>query len=252
MADVVADDVAAEGNHRRVADDAVLEDRDVGGAAADVDQRHARFFFFVRQHRGGGSEGLEDQLIHFEVGLLDALVNVLRRRRLASDDVEVGLQTHTGHADGVFDALLVVHGELLWNDVQNLLTWLHHELAHVLDERLDVLLADFRFKVLAGDHAAVLEGLDVLPGDADVHELDLGTHLHLGFLNRLLDRRHRAVDVGHHAAGHPHRLAASEAEQFNFPEFVLAPDEAGDFGGPDVEADDDFTRGLCVCVVHHG
>ena len=75
----------------------------------------------------------------------------------------------------------------LRNHVQDFFSRLHHELVHVLDEGFDVVLANLRFEVFSGDQSAVLETLDVLAGDADVHQADLGTHLLLSLLNGLLD-----------------------------------------------------------------
>ena len=159
---------------------------------------------------------------------------------LAGDDVEVRLEAHTAHADGVLDALFVVDRELLGDDVEDFFSRLHHELVHVLDEGFNVVLADLRFKVFPGDESAVLQALDVLAGDADVDEADLGADLLLSLLNRLLDGRHGAVDVGDHATRDTHRLAAAVAEQLDFAKLVFLPNEAGNLRGSDVEADNDF------------
>ena len=252
LADVVADDVATEGNDRGVADDAVLENGDVRCTASDVDQGHACFFFFFGEHGSGGGERLEDELVHFEASLADALVDVLGRGHLAGDDVEVGFQANAAHADGVLDALFVVHSEFLRNHVQDFFPGLHHELVHVLDEGFDVVLADFRFEVLPGDESAVLQTLDVLPRDAHVHQSDLGPHLLLGLLHGLLDGCHRAVDVGHDAARHAHRFTSAVAEQFNLAKLIFLTNEAGNFRGSDVETDDDLFRVVGELVVHHG
>ena len=68
-------------------------------------------------------------------GLADALVDVLGGH-LACDDVEVRLEAHTAHADGVLDALFVVDRELLG------MTWRISLQAasrkHVLDEGFNV------------------------------------------------------------------------------------------------------------------
>ena len=119
LTDVIADDVAAEGNDRGVADDAVLENGDVRCAASDVDQGHACFLFFLGEHRGGGGERFEDELVDFKACLADALVDVLGCGHLAGDDVEVRFEANAAHANGVLDALFVVHREFLGNDVQD-------------------------------------------------------------------------------------------------------------------------------------
>src|SRR5690606_10649826 len=49
-ADVVGHLLSGYGNHSRVADGTVVEDGDVGGAAADVDQNDASLFLFVVEY----------------------------------------------------------------------------------------------------------------------------------------------------------------------------------------------------------
>jgi hypothetical protein len=51
--DVVGDLVSGDGDHRRVLDRAVGEDRHVGRAPADVDQAHAQVALVVEEHRVG-------------------------------------------------------------------------------------------------------------------------------------------------------------------------------------------------------
>ena len=47
-------------------------------------------------------------------------------------------------------------------------------------------------------------------------------------------------------------LAAAVAQQFDFAEFIFPTDEAGNFRGANVEANDDFVGVLGDLVVHHG
>jgi hypothetical protein len=53
----------AIGMHRGVADGAAGEHRDVGGAAADVDQAHAELLLVVGQHRVAGGQLLEHDVL---------------------------------------------------------------------------------------------------------------------------------------------------------------------------------------------
>src|SRR5690606_977310 len=49
LLDIVRDNVAAERNHRGMAYDVIIKDRDIGSAPADVDQANAGLFFVVAQ-----------------------------------------------------------------------------------------------------------------------------------------------------------------------------------------------------------
>ena len=90
LSDVVADDIATEGDDSGVADDAILENRDVGGATSDVDQCDTSFFLLFRKHRSGRGQRLKDELVHLEASFADALVDVLCGGHLSCDDVEIG------------------------------------------------------------------------------------------------------------------------------------------------------------------
>ena len=62
-----------------MADRAVGEHRNVGGAAADIDQAHAEFFFVFGQHRHRRRERLQHQIADLEPAAPHAFDNVLRR-----------------------------------------------------------------------------------------------------------------------------------------------------------------------------
>ena len=179
-------------------------------------------------------------MIDIEFRFLDAPVDVADGSDLADDDVEVGFQSNAAHAHRLLDATLVVHGVFLRQDVQDFLAGLHHLAVHVLDQRIDIDLADFRFKVVAGALAARLLALDVLAGDADVHVHKDRPGGALGFFNGRADGIHGFFNVRNDPAGHPDGFALPVTEDFDFTVFIAAPDEAGDFRRADIQANDDF------------
>ena len=249
LLDVVGDGVAAERNHGRVADDALLENGNVGGAAADVDERHAGLLLFFAQDGGAGGDGLEDELIDLQAGPLDAAVDVLGRGRLSGDDVEVGFEAHAGVADGLLDAGLAVHGELLRQHVEDLLPRQHLELLHVLDELLDVLPVDFLLRLGPDQLSPMLQALNVLPRNAHVDHLDAHVGGLLGGFHGGPDGLDGLLDVGHHAAGHPDGFTPAIPDDLQLAMGILLAHDAGDFGGSDVESDDDVLGGM---VLVHG
>ena len=104
--DVVRDLVAGDRDHGGVADRAAAEHREVGGAAADVDQAHAEVLLVVGQHRIARGQLLEHDVLDLEAAALHALDDVLRRAVGAGDDVHLRLEAHARHADRIADAFL--------------------------------------------------------------------------------------------------------------------------------------------------
>ena len=70
--DVVGEVIAADGDHRGVPEAAALEDREVGGAAADVEQRDAELLLVRRQHRFGRRQLADHRIDHLDAGAVDA------------------------------------------------------------------------------------------------------------------------------------------------------------------------------------
>ena len=57
-----------------------LEDGEVGGAAADVDERDAQLLLVRREDRLGGGQLLEHGVAHLDAGAVDAGHEVLHAR----------------------------------------------------------------------------------------------------------------------------------------------------------------------------
>ena len=117
--DIVGDVIAAEADHRRVLDRAVVIDSDVGGAAADVDQHHAELALFVGKHGFGRGQRRQHHLGDVEAGAVAALDDILRRGRGAGHDMNLGFEAHAGHAERLANAVLVVDDVVLRQHVDH-------------------------------------------------------------------------------------------------------------------------------------
>ena len=135
--------IAAKRQHRGMHHRAAVKNHDVGGAAADVEQRHAEFALLGKQRRVGRGKRLEHDLERRDVGALAALGQVLAVALRRGDDMDARFQPHPGHPDRIAHALLVVDRELLRQDVQYLAIERNRDRARRVDHALDVARADF-------------------------------------------------------------------------------------------------------------
>src|SRR3954469_20466928 len=87
--DVVGEVVAADTDHGGVPQAAALVNGDVGGAAADVDERDAEFLLVLGEPRLARGELLDDRLRDLDAGAIDTGDDVLRRALAAGNDVHV-------------------------------------------------------------------------------------------------------------------------------------------------------------------
>src|SRR5437867_6560872 len=193
--DVVGDVVAAERQDRRVPDGAVAQEGDVGRAAADVDHHDAELFLVVVEHRLGGGEGLEHDVLDGEARAIHRADDVLHRGDGAGHDVHLDLEAHARHADGLEDPVSVVDDEALRQDMDDLAVLGQIDRARRLDDALHVGLA--HLVVLAGDRdgAAAVDAADVAARHPGVHARDLDARHLLGLGDGGLDRLDRRVDV---------------------------------------------------------
>ena len=174
-------------------DRALGPDRDIGGATADIDQADAEILLVVGEHRVGGSERLQHEVIDLQATAAYALDDVLRRRHRPGDDMHLRLEAEAAHADRLTDAVLVVDDEFLREDVQDLLVGRDRHRARGLDDAIDVHRR--HFLVLDRDHAIRVETLDVAAGDSRIDLFHLGVGHQLDFLDHARNRRHRLLDV---------------------------------------------------------
>ena len=175
-ADVLGDDVAAKGNHGGVLDLLVFEDGDIGSAAADVDENHAGVLFLFVEDGLCRGDRLKDHVIHLQTSTLDAFHDVFGRRGLTDNDMEVGFDFVAQHTHGIGGQLSVDVG-VLPDDVYDFLTRSHVDFKCVVAQAFQFGLGDFGLVVVAHQHAAVLQTLDVLTSDADADAVDFHARL---------------------------------------------------------------------------
>src|SRR5690606_24680696 len=235
--DVVRDLAPGDADHGGVADGVVLEHRDVRRASANVDERHAHLLLVLMQHGEGRGQRLEYDVCDVISRLLQAPVDVLRRRNESGDDVDVCLQAHAAHAHRIGHAILSIHDELLGDDVQDLAIRRHGHVRGILQDALHVALRDLSVAVGDGDDPPALEALHVIAGDTDDYAADGHARCPLGLVDGMLRGRYRLVDVHHDAAVQPFGFGHTDAQDVDAVQVVDGGHHGANLRGADVDAD---------------
>src|SRR4029434_8908611 len=94
--------------------------RTAESAPADVDHHRAQLLLVVVEHRLGGGERLEDDVLDGKTRAIHRADDVLSGSDGPGPDVPLDLEAHPRHADRLADAVAVVDDEGLRQDVNDL------------------------------------------------------------------------------------------------------------------------------------
>src|SRR5260221_634645 len=239
--DVVRDLIARNGNHGGVPDRAAAEHRDIRGAAADVDHTHPEVLLILGEHRVARGQLFQHDVVDAETAALHALDDVLCRAVGAGDDVHLGLEPHSRHADGIADAFLRIDDVFLRQDVQDLLIGGNGDRLGGIDHAFDVAL--HHLLVLDGDDAVRIEAAHVAAGNSGVDRVDFASGHELRLFDRALNGLHRGLDVDHHALLQAARWMAADADDLQRPVGFVLADDGHHLARADVEAHDEIAVG---------
>ncbi len=220
-----------------MANGAIGEDRDIGGATADVDQTDPQFLFIFGQHGHGGGQRLQHQIGDFQPAAAHALDDILCRRHRAGDDMHLHFQPHRAHAERIANVFLAVDNELLRDGMENLLVGRDVDRTRGFHHAVHIHLADFL--VLDGEHAMRVEALDVAARNAGVHLAYLAVRHQFGLFQRALDCVDRGLDIDYHAPPQTARRVRTHADDVQRAFGSYFGDDADNLGSADIEADDE-------------
>jgi hypothetical protein len=156
--------------------------------------------------------------------------------------VHLRFQADTGHADGLFDALLVIDDEFLRQDVNDLLIGRYRYRPRGIDDPIDV--ARRHLFVPDRDDAVGVEAADVIAGDAGIHRVDLAAGHQLRFLDGALNRLHRGLDVDDDAFLQAPGWMNADTDDFDAVVLGYFADDGRHLGCTDIQTHDQFLVGL--------
>ena len=150
------------------------KDGQIGDAAAEVDEGHAQFLFFLGEHRLAGRQALQGDAVYLQAGPVGALENIIEGGDGPGDDVHLALQAHPVDAHRVLDAVLAVDQKILYQGMDHLTVGGDGHGAGRLDDP---------FHIRRG-HLPVLDGDDSLAVDAPWSGRRPRRHKRNGFRSR--------------------------------------------------------------------
>ncbi len=145
-------------------------------------------------------------------------------------------EAHAAHADRLANVFLAVNDEFLGQHMQHLLIGRDVDGFGGFQNPRHIGLGDFL--VLDRDHSTGVEAQNVAARDAGVNAADLAIAHQFGFLQRALNRRHRAFDVHDHAALESARFMLAQSDHLVSIVTAHLGDNGNHFRGADVQTHD--------------
>src|SRR5581483_4823731 len=180
--EVARDVVAAQRQRRGVVQAAVQEHADVRAAATDIGDDDALALLLSAEHRLGGGEGLQDEVIHLHAGGLDDLGDILDAAGGDGDDVRFHVQALTVHAQRVRHAVLPIDDVVAGQHVQDFPVGGEADDLCTLERPRDVIVRDRPVAVRDRDDTSVVHALDLRAGEPDGRRQHAGTTQPLGLV----------------------------------------------------------------------
>ena len=200
LTNIICDFFPGDTDNSCVADSALFKNREIRRAAADIQQRHTDFFFFIVQNRIARCKRFKHHIINMETGALNAFIYILCCRYKSGNDVNNSFHPHTGHSNGIINSILSINNKLLRDHVNNFSVEWKRDSFCVFDQPINVFLSDFILRSADADNAATLKALDMIARDANRYGSDLHSGLLFGILHRCLNGANSFFNVRYHTA----------------------------------------------------
>ena len=220
--------------------------RDVGSAAADIDQHDPQFTLIRRQYRIRRRHRLQNQIRYLQAATTHALDDVLYCRHGTGNDMHFDFQPDTAHPDGFTYVFLVVDDEFLRHGMQQLLVGRDVDCLGGFDNARDVSGADFL--ILDCHHAAGIETADVATGNPGIDIANLAVGHQFSLFQGALNRLDGGLDINHHSLLESLGFGLAQADHLVATVLQYLRHHGHHFRGADVEADDQIFGVFCHIV----
>ena len=122
-------------------------------------------------------------------------------------------QANAGHAQGLFDAILIVDDVILRQNMQHFPVHGDRHRFGCVDDPIEVPWSDLF--IFDGDNAVAVKSFDMATRDPRENRVDLAASHQLRFFHGLFDGVHRALDVDDHALSEALRGVRPHPDHFH-------------------------------------
>src|SRR5258708_6508245 len=224
---IIREVIAANRNGAGVPYHASAENNQFRGAAADVQQAAAEIALVLREARFRGSERLQDRIADEDAGLVRGGDEILRGGNSGSHQMNVYLQPLANHANSIAYAVLGIHHEFMWKDVQDLAVFRKGDIAGRIDGAAHVFALDVSRTLAQGDAAAAVYSTHVASGHSDQGLFHRNIRDAFGLFDRATDGTHRGIKIDDQALAQALGFGRAERQKLHQFAFDLGDQDAG-------------------------
>ena len=185
---------------------------DIGRSAADVNNGHTQIALIIVQHGKAGGIRLQHNVRHFVTGLVDAIDDVFGRSYRSGNNVHFRFQTNPGHADGIFNAILIINRVLLRQHMDDFTIHGHGNGLRRIDHPFHIFLGDYFVFTANGNYPRTVKRTNMVTGNACVNTGNFVAAGQLRLFNGMTDGIHRFFNIHDHAAAQPVRGIMPDAD----------------------------------------
>src|SRR5690606_31640730 len=233
--DIVSDLIAGDRDDTGMADGALGEYGDICGATADIDQAYAQLALVVGEHGITRSQLFENDVFHFQATAADAFLNILRSVHRTGNEMHLGFEAYTGHAQRLLDALLVVEHIFLRQHMQDFLIGRNRHSLRGIDDTLEI--ERIHLAITHCHDAVRIQTANMTACDARIYRVNLATGHQFGFFDGALNRLHRRFNVDHHTFFHTARRVRTDTDDFELALVGHGADDRDYFRRSNIETD---------------
>ena len=125
----------------------------------------------------------------------------MSRCHRAGDNVDLGLQAYTGHADRILDSGFIIHDVFLWQHMDNFTVHGDGYGPGRINDAIYIIIGNFGS--LDGNDAATVESRYVAAGDAGIDRRYFTAGHEFGLFDCFFNGFHSGFDIDHNSLAQP-------------------------------------------------
>src|SRR5215813_4087195 len=193
--DVVGEKLTAQRHDDCMTYGAVMVNGDIRLSASNIDQHTTQILLVIAEDCFADSDRLQHRIAYKKAAAIYGSNRVLCSCRRTGDDMHIYFETRTHHSKRIANAKLIVDGEFLGNDVDDLAVRRKRDGTCRLDDTPHIFAIDLARPRRDRSHATAVKTPDVWTGEPHIHTVDFTPSHGFRLTDALLNRIHRGFKI---------------------------------------------------------